>query len=83
MKIVSVSKIFHYFCKIVNEKTEMSKKKIIIRILLILIGLIAAASIYFYFTLPEWKAFYIAGSGVVLILNLIFALFFINRNFKN
>ena len=61
----------------------MKRKKIIIRVLLILIALIAAASVYFYFTLPEWKAFYIAGSGVVLILNLVFAIFFINRNFKN
>ena len=66
-----------------TPKTEMRRKKIVIRILLILIALIAVASVYFYFTLPEWKAFYIAGSGVVLILNLIFAIFFINRNFRN
>lgn len=66
-----------------TPKIEMRKKKIVIRILLIVIALIAVASVYFYFTLPEWKAFYIAGSGVVLILNLIFAIFFINRNFRN
>ena len=61
----------------------MSRKKKVIRVLLVIIGLIAAASIYFYFTLPEWKAFYIACCGAVLILNLAFAIFFINRNFKN
>lgn len=61
----------------------MSKKKKVIRVLLILIGLIAIASAYFYFTLPEWKAFFIAGSGIILILNLVFAVFFIKRNFKD
>ena len=61
----------------------MSKKKIIIRILFILIGLIAAAAVYFYFTMPQWKALYLASAGGVLILNLVFAIFFINRNFKN
>lgn len=61
----------------------MSRKKKVIRVLYILIGLIAAASVYFYFTLPEWKAFFIASSGGVLILNLVFAIFFIKRNFKN
>ena len=61
----------------------MSRQKKITRILLILIGLIAAASIYFYFTLPEWKAFYIAACGGILILNIVFAIFFIKRNFKD
>ena len=61
----------------------MSRKKKVIRILLILIGLIAATAVYFYFTLPQWKAFYLACCGGVLILNLVFAIFFINRNFKN
>ena len=60
----------------------MDRKTKIIRVLYILIGLIAAAAIYFYFTLPPWKAFFIAGSGVILILNLVFAVLFIKRNFK-
>ncbi|MDD2476677.1 MAG: hypothetical protein PHI32_12305 [Dysgonamonadaceae bacterium] len=61
----------------------MSRKKIIIRILLILIGLIAIVAVYFFFTMPQWKAFYLASAGGVLILNLAFAIFFINRNFKD
>lgn len=60
----------------------MNKKQKIIRVLYILIGLIVAAAIYFYFTLPQWKAIFIAGSGAILIVNLVFAIFFIKRNFK-
>ena len=61
----------------------MNKKTKIIRVLYILIGLIAAAGIYFYFTLPPWKAIFIAGSGIILILNLVFAIFFIKKHFKD
>lgn len=60
----------------------MNKKKKIIRVLYILIALIAVASVYFYFTMPEWKALFFGGSGILLILNLMFAVFFIKRNFK-
>ncbi|NLC48962.1 MAG: hypothetical protein GX762_01145 [Bacteroidales bacterium] len=60
----------------------MNRKQKIIRVLYILIGLIVAAAIYFYFTLPPWKAIFLAGSGAILILNLVFAIFFIKRNFK-
>ncbi|NLA62205.1 MAG: hypothetical protein GX857_03135 [Bacteroidales bacterium] len=60
----------------------MNKKKKITRVLYILIGLIAVATLYFYFTSPEWKAFFYAGTGILLILNLVFAVFFIKRNFK-
>lgn len=61
----------------------MSRKKKIIRVLYILIGLIAAVTVYLYFTSPEWKAFFFAGTGVLLILNIVFAIVFIKRNFKN
>lgn len=61
----------------------MSSKNKIIRVLYILIGLIAAATIYFYFTSPEWKALFFAGTGILLILNMVFAVFFIKRNFKD
>ena len=60
----------------------MNKKKKITRVLYILIGLIAIATLYFYLTSPEWKALFYAGSGILLILNLLFAVFFIKRNFK-
>ena len=60
----------------------MNKKKKITRVLYILIGLIAVATLYFYFTSPEWKALFYAGTGILLILNLVFAVFFIKRNFK-
>ena len=60
----------------------MDKKKKIIRVLYIVIALIALASLYFYFTMPEWKALFFAGSGILLMLNLVFAVFFIKRNFK-
>ena len=60
----------------------MDKKKKIIRVLYILIGLIAVATLYFYFTSPEWKALFYAGTGILLIINLVFAVFFIKRNFK-
>ena len=60
----------------------MSKKNKIIRVIYIVIGLIVAAAVYFYFTLPPWKAIFLAGSGAILILNLVFAIFFIKRNFK-
>ena len=60
----------------------MNKKKKIIRVLYILIGLIVVATLYLYFTMPEWKAFFFAGSGILLILNIVFAIFFIKRNFK-
>ena len=61
----------------------MNRKKKITRVLYVLIGLIAIATLYFYFTSPEWKAFFYAGIGILLILNLAFAIFFIKRNFKD
>jgi len=60
----------------------MNRKKKILRVLYILIGLVAAATAYFYFTSPEWKALFFAGTGILLMLNLGFAVFFIKRNFK-
>lgn len=59
-----------------------SKKRKILKVLYILIAVIAATAIYFYLTLPPWKAVFILGSGIVLIINLVFAIFFIKRNFK-
>ena len=60
----------------------MNRKKKVIRILYIIIGLIAAATLYLYFTSPEWKGIFFAGTGILLILNLFFAVFFLKRNTK-
>ena len=60
----------------------MSKKKKIIRVLYILIGLIAVATLYFYFTMPKLEAMIISIGGVLFIVNILFAVFFIKRNFK-
>jgi len=61
----------------------MNKKKKITRILYILIGLIAVATAYFYFTMSKLEAMLIGIGGILLILNIVFAVFFIKRNFKS
>ncbi len=60
----------------------MSKKKKIICVLYILIGLIAVATLYFYFTMPKLESMIISIGGVLFIVNILFAVFFIKRNFK-
>lgn len=61
----------------------MAKKKRILTILWIIIAAIAIAAVVCYIVLPEWKGIFIAGSGALLILNLLFSIFFIHKNFKN
>ncbi len=61
----------------------MKGRKIILLILWILLGIIAIATLFLYFTLPHWKGIYVAIMGGFLILNLLVIIFFVNRNFKN
>ncbi|MDR0422612.1 MAG: hypothetical protein LBH72_06340 [Proteiniphilum sp.] len=61
----------------------MSKKKIILSALWTVIALIAAASVISLIVFPRWKAFFLAGSGVFLILNLLLSLFFVRKNFRD
>ncbi|MDR2816421.1 MAG: hypothetical protein LBB62_06945 [Proteiniphilum sp.] len=61
----------------------MSKKKTILIILWAVIALIAIASAVSLIVFPRWKAFFLAGSGVFLMLNLFLSLFFIRNNFKD
>lgn len=61
----------------------MSKKKTILIVLWVIIALIAIASVVSLIVFPRWKAFFLAGSGAFLILNLFLSLFFIRKNFKD
>ena len=61
-------------------------KRIITRILLIIIALIIiGATIAYFFYKPDkpWFAFAIACFGGILVLNLLFSVYFIRRNFKD
>ncbi len=69
-----------YICII--KSFDMRKKKIVIRVLLALIILIAVAAIVCLLVLPKWKGIYLAGCGGFLIINLLLMLYFVNRNFK-
>jgi len=63
----------------------MNRRKIIMSVLtgLILIIAIATAVLYFQWNKDRpWMAFYVACCGGVLILNLLFSLFLVNKNFK-
>lgn len=64
----------------------MIKRQSILRVIYVLMAIIAAASILFYFIIVkdrEWLACYIACCGGVLIVNLIFVIIFVRKNFKN
>jgi len=62
----------------------MRKRKIVLRVLLILIIIIAVGSTIAYFVYESqdkhWTAFYVACCGGVLIVNIILSMIFINRN---
>jgi uncharacterized membrane protein AbrB (regulator of aidB expression) len=61
-------------------------KRRIIQILLIIIALIIIATCVAYFIYkPEkpWLAFFIACCGGAFVFNLVIAIFFINKNFKD
>lgn len=61
------------------------KKKMILGILAGLSILTALASLITYFVLrPDrpWMAFYFACCGGILVVNLLIALFLVNKNFK-
>ena len=60
----------------------MNLKRIILRTLWVLAFLIATASLYFYLTLPHYKALLVGGFGAFLVLNLLFGIFFISRNIR-
>jgi intracellular septation protein A len=63
----------------------MDKKKIL-RVLLFIVVFVFIATIIAYFIYKptsEWMAFYIAGCGGMLVLNLIISIIFVNKNFKD
>ena len=63
----------------------MRKKQIILRIIFVLMAIIAIASAIAYFVLVrdmEWKAFYWACCGGLMIVNLIIIAIFVQKNFK-
>jgi uncharacterized membrane protein len=64
----------------------MSRKKLIIRILIGLIIVVTVASIITYFVLAgssrPWLAFYFACCGVILDLNFLLSIYLINKNVK-
>jgi hypothetical protein len=57
-------------------------RKVIQRVLIGLIAIIAIASVICYLVLPPWKAFYLACCGGVIIINLLISLFFVSKNIK-
>lgn len=59
----------------------MTKKNVTTTIL-VLIGLIAAASVVCLLAMPRWKGLFMAGCGGFLILNLLLSLAFIRTNYK-
>ena len=61
----------------------MRNRKTIILILWILIGIIAVVATMLYFTMPQWKGFFFACAGGVLIINLLVSMFFVHKNFKD
>ncbi|MDR0349761.1 MAG: hypothetical protein LBH90_09770 [Tannerella sp.] len=64
----------------------MTKKKTIILILSVLIGIALIGSVVTYFILqPDkpWTALFVAGMGGIIIVNLFLILFFVNKNLKN
>jgi len=63
----------------------MNRKKTIVRILAVLIGIAVAGSTIAYFILqPDkpWLAIFVAGMGGVLVVNLGLILFFVNKNLR-
>jgi hypothetical protein len=63
----------------------MNRKKIIISILAVLIGMAVAGSIIAYCILqPDkpWLALFVAGMGGIIVVNMGFILFFVNKNLK-
>lgn len=63
----------------------MNRRKAFITVIVTLIIIIAIASAVFYFVYApqkQWTAFFIACGGGVLILNLLFSLFLVMKNFK-
>ena len=61
------------------------KKKRIIQVLLAIIALVIIATIlaYFIYADMQWKSFYVACCGGVLVVNLIISLIFVHKNFKD
>lgn len=60
----------------------MAKKKTILTVIWVIIALIGIASIISLIVFPQWKGYFLAGSGAFLILNLLLSLFFISKNFR-
>ncbi|MGL4411247.1 MAG: hypothetical protein ACRCTF_03795 [Bacteroidales bacterium] len=60
----------------------MNRKSIILRILYILIAVTIVAAAVCYMVLPTLMGSYIAMCAVVLVLNFLISIFFVNKNFK-
>ncbi|MCE5205500.1 MAG: hypothetical protein LLF80_05250 [Porphyromonadaceae bacterium] len=61
----------------------MTKRKTILTVLWVIIGVIAAASLTSLLIFPQWKGVFLAGMGGFLILNMLLSMFFIKKNFKD
>lgn len=64
----------------------MKRRKIFMSVIVGLLIVISIATVVFYFILADekpWMAFYVACCGGVLIVNLLFSLFLVHKNFKN
>ena len=61
------------------------KRKILLILLIIIALIIIATVIAYFFYKPDkpWLAFYIACCGGVLVLNLLFSVYFVRKNFKD
>lgn len=60
----------------------MAKKKTIITVLWVIISIITIASITSFIVFPQWKGYFLAGSGAFLIINILISILFISKNFK-
>jgi uncharacterized membrane protein len=60
----------------------MTTKSKILRVLWIIIGIIAVASLVCLIVFPQWKGIFLASCGGFLILNLLMSVFLVKRNFR-
>lgn len=60
----------------------MAKKKTIITVLWVILSIITIASITSLIVFPQWKGYFLAGSGAFLIINILISILFISKNFK-
>ena len=61
----------------------MATKKQIFKVLWIIIGVIAVASVVCLIMFPDIKGVFLAGGGGFLILNIFISMFFIQSNYRD